>query len=548
MAIPIPIVLAGAAVTALILSAGSKKASASPAAPASGLPPDLDAQLQAVLQSLGVRADGSIGGPVTAAALQAATMLSGQMETLGFRTQAQQLRDIVARAAKMLPPLPPDQQLPASSTLPKDLQDKLNHALQFERDPARLRAIAAALRALPNANEPQIQLAINMLENLAQQSEAAQRQQDALKDVDKVVRAKPGQPLPVRSPGQPTAPRAPAPAAPPAFGTMPITSPGLPTAPPGFGTQPVVPEPPASRIPIPATPKPQPLPARKTPAQTAAEGMTMQLLALEQKHGVTGAKGKEDVALVKRFQKSEGLKEDGKIGPGTLLAAAQHVGNLPHVWHWPTSTTAAGVEAYRVKLLAMAVRADAAGDTLRAQQLKQSAARENGEGGIVGTPPVKLTPAPAPSPSVPSPVIVPPPANSPPATTVPLDDNGLSALAMTRNLLDAQIAGGGSITKARKTQNVALVKDFQMRMGAANPDGKAGPGTMLKAGAYVGELPLVMYWPQKANKKTVDAYNTELVRMAKEATAAGDSTRGAELLKSASREQGQGGIAERAAT
>jgi hypothetical protein len=103
-----------------------------------------------------------------------------------------------------------------------------------------------------------------------------------------------------------------------------------------------------------------------------------------------GAKGKEDMNIVSRFQGLAGLgTPDGKAGPGTLAAAAK-VGQsaLPLVMYWPKSATANNVLAYRDVLRQMAASARAAGDTTRAAELEQSAATERGQGNIVGSMPV----------------------------------------------------------------------------------------------------------------------------------------------------------------
>jgi len=94
----------------------------------------------------------------------------------------------------------------------------------------------------------------------------------------------------------------------------------------------------------------------------------------------------DSVFAVKKFQTSAGLTPDGKSGPGTTLAYAKNgVGVLPPVLFWPVSANGKTVLAYRAAVLKIA---DQTVDPLQASALRQSAARERGQAGIVGQMPV----------------------------------------------------------------------------------------------------------------------------------------------------------------
>jgi peptidoglycan hydrolase-like protein with peptidoglycan-binding domain len=142
--------------------------------------------------------------------------------------------------------------------------------------------------------------------------------------------------------------------------------------------------PPEAPLVVPSVPVPQPLPAAKSPREIAAEAAGIHLLELQKKHGMPAAKGKEDLTIVKRFQKEAGLTQDGKAGPGTLLAMAQSgFGTLPKVMYWPTSATRAkDLPKYQADLRALAQAARLNGFATLAAQIDASAAAENGAGGL----------------------------------------------------------------------------------------------------------------------------------------------------------------------
>ena len=87
-----------------------------------------------------------------------------------------------------------------------------------------------------------------------------------------------------------------------------------------------------------------------------------------------------------RFQSKAGLVTDGKPGPGTLkaLVTKGSVCDLPLVFYWPRAATSRTVLAYRRDLNAMADKVSAAGNSTCANELRASAARERGQGGVAG--------------------------------------------------------------------------------------------------------------------------------------------------------------------
>jgi peptidoglycan hydrolase-like protein with peptidoglycan-binding domain len=110
-----------------------------------------------------------------------------------------------------------------------------------------------------------------------------------------------------------------------------------------------------------------------------AIGICGNIRALQQQYGVKGARGKEDIAAIEAFQAGEGVKVDGKAGPGTLLKVAQYASNLPLVVWWPTGATQKNVTQYKADLNAIAA---ATTDPMRANELRASADREKGQAGV----------------------------------------------------------------------------------------------------------------------------------------------------------------------
>jgi hypothetical protein len=122
-----------------------------------------------------------------------------------------------------------------------------------------------------------------------------------------------------------------------------------------------------------------------SPQQNAAAALNRHLASLQEKYGMPGAKGHEDTEAIKLAQAAMGTGADGKPGPGTTLLTAEFgQSNLPLVMYWPRSATATRVLQYRRDVLAVAAKARGMGLESKAAELEASAARERGQGGIVG--------------------------------------------------------------------------------------------------------------------------------------------------------------------
>jgi hypothetical protein len=118
-----------------------------------------------------------------------------------------------------------------------------------------------------------------------------------------------------------------------------------------------------------------------------------------------------------------------------------------------------------------------------------------------------------------------------------------AAKAVVDNLNQVQMASGGNAKLAHGKEDQSLVIAFQKLAGLTSADGKAGPGTV-KALASIGHqcnLPLVMYWPQGANAKTVLTYRSDLLTIAATFDSV-NSTCAAAVRMAASKERGTGGI------
>jgi peptidoglycan hydrolase-like protein with peptidoglycan-binding domain len=140
--------------------------------------------------------------------------------------------------------------------------------------------------------------------------------------------------------------------------------------------------PPTAPMSVPARPSPQPDPKPKSGREIAAEAMVNHLLALQARHGVTASKGRQDLTIVKRFQKEVGGVADGLPGVNTMIAAGRAgQGKLPKVMYWPkTGTKSRDLRAYQEQLQNLASTAASAGLHTLAAQLISSAAAEDGSG------------------------------------------------------------------------------------------------------------------------------------------------------------------------
>jgi peptidoglycan hydrolase-like protein with peptidoglycan-binding domain len=399
----------------LVPSSGPAATTTTPAGKPA-MPASLQQEIVSVMTALGVDSGGVVRGPVTAEAVQHATELSSRLEQAGYTEAAAALRNYAQQGAKLLPqPAPVTPPVPG---IAPQVRQAIDRALQLERDPAKLEALKAALEALPASAERD--MLIGALDALILQIRTAQVISQTATEIEQVTNP----PLPLPIPSTPT----PVPSS-TTTGTriLKLVSPNMkgddvkawqevlrssgynidadgvfgpatdaatmdwqqkrgltPDGDVGPATRAKIGTPPTAPLTVPATPAPRPDPAPKSQIEVAAESVANHLNALQQKHGVAGSKGKQDLTLVKRFQGMVGGTADGLPGANTILALAQNgVGVLPAVMYWPKAgTKAKDLPAYRQKLQAIANAARAAGKATLAAQIEASAARETGAGGL----------------------------------------------------------------------------------------------------------------------------------------------------------------------
>lgn len=348
-----PALILGALGLVGLLAAGRSSAASAPTKPAEAeLPASLQRMVAEVIGALGVDSTGKVTGTPTEEAVQAATALASQLESLGFKELASKIREYAREAAAKVPP---KQTNPPAPGVPAEITAVFNRLVQFERNPLILRQMAKQFRASPSGALPEVVVMAKTLEALAAQVEAQQANAATLQKVDEVLRS-PGL-VPQQTSAKTATPEVPV----------------------------IIAPPPPTQINIPPIPVPQPEPAVKSDKERAAEAMVLNLKQVQINAGtVKAAKGKEDQMLVKRFQTAAGLKVDGKAGPGTLTAAARAGQTvMPYVMYWPVGSTSGKVMQYRADLLGVASGYKATGQLDRAQDLVNSANRERGQAGIV---------------------------------------------------------------------------------------------------------------------------------------------------------------------
>lgn len=312
------------------------------------LPQSFHDLLVKTLQNLTVQDDGSIKGPVTAAAVQQATSVAAQLEAAGFPEAANALRQYAKLAATKIPAPAPDKQAPLPGVAP-ELVAAVNRAIQLERDPKRLQEmIDAILKSAPPSKERDN--LVEMLSTTIKQIQAAMVLSDTLKKTNEV-----------------------------------LTSPGLP--PVSTTPTPVISLPPM--VVEASAPAPKPADVPDTTESRRAVNLTNHLRnkVVDANGDVKKAKGKEDKGLVMAFQRAEGLGADGLMGPGSTLRLAKYTGDVPPVFYWPKSATSKNVLEYRSKLLEWADKHESEGRSAVASKLRAAAAKERGQSGIVGTMP-----------------------------------------------------------------------------------------------------------------------------------------------------------------
>jgi hypothetical protein len=321
------------------------------------LPEDLAELVAKALRDLTVNDDGTISGPVTAEAVQRATTVAAQVENAGFPDAARSFRAFIQAAAKKVPSLAIDKQVKLPGVSPA-IVDLVNRAVQLERDPKKLQAILDSLRtSVPPS--PERELLIEMLANTIKQVNAAIVMAETLKKTEEVL----------KSPGLPPQP---------STRPTPIELPEL-----------VVTSPPFVPPKLPAQPS---LPAAEIADTVESRRAINTANHLRNKIADMGgdvkkAKGKEDKSMVKAFQSGESITSDGLTGPGTVLKMAKYTGDIPLVYYWPKSATAAKVNEYRSTLRQMADAHENAGRPTIASKLRNAATKERGQAGIVGTMP-----------------------------------------------------------------------------------------------------------------------------------------------------------------
>lgn len=99
----------------------------------------------------------------------------------------------------------------------------------------------------------------------------------------------------------------------------------------------------------------------------------------------------------------------------------------------------------------------------------------------------------------------------------------------------------GTPKAARRHMDTTLVKRAQRALGV-KADAKPGPGTFLKAAALAPNVPLVMFWPSRANAAYVRSYRNKLIALADQYQAQSRPQAANTLRMHAALERGQGGI------
>lgn len=132
-----------------------------------------------------------------------------------------------------------------------------------------------------------------------------------------------------------------------------------------------------AHIPVPTlnVPPRPPASTAELPSPSPQDTVTMvqRLLAQE-----TQPNWKKSDPVLQAWQKSRGLVDDGKFGPGTALRVADEIGTIPLIRFWPKGTYPEGhwINDYKAALVEKAN----ASPSPRKEQLMASADRENGQG------------------------------------------------------------------------------------------------------------------------------------------------------------------------
>lgn len=336
-------------------------------------------QVAAALSAMHYSPNGTFLAKPKASAIAQGTQTAALLQSQGFFDAARDLRKITDEASKMV--ATPAAMRPVIQTAPAQLspsqKDYLARVMAMERNPAVLSSVVKWLQSLPPSTARTD--AIGTVQALIVQVAAAQSTAETVDKIEQVIKS-PGVPQVQRVAQTPLPPVMvqPTPAA------VARTSPPVPMP---VAIPAALPEHPAV---VPKTPIPQPVPRQLSAVERLARDMASNLAATQSRFGLKGAKTRFDVSLVKRFQSATGAtKPDGKPGPNTfILAAGKGATALPFVMFWPRRATAKTVLAYRGALSQIADKYQALGRAPEANQLRMTAARERGQGGIGGRMPV----------------------------------------------------------------------------------------------------------------------------------------------------------------
>jgi peptidoglycan hydrolase-like protein with peptidoglycan-binding domain len=414
-----------------------------------------DAQRERMAEALGrlgvSPATGKLSGAADASAIQFATQVIGELKAAGFEEAASILRSYTDEAAKSVQT--PKEAAPiaqaAAGMMTKEQAEYVARVLALERDPNKIGLLIDWLKKLPPSE--QRDTFIQMAQALALQLEAANITTDTLDKIDQVIQA---------------TPEPPAPPAPPVY-----VPPAAPPAPKPLPERPTT---------VPAQPVPQKTPAPLTDAEIVARQLLTHLSTLQNKHGIKGAKGKEDKMLVKKFQALTGIAQDGSAGPATfILLASKGAVSLPYVYYWPKAATAATVAEYRSHLEKIAQALEKNGRRDEANTLRVSIARERGEGGINGS--LFGAPAAAPKPAAPKPTAAPAPSPNA-ATSSPAMPGGIAVDPFPNWRILKRGMSGADV----KQLQLALLNPGANKKiyNVGTPDGIFGAGTETQVKAF----------------------------------------------------------------
>lgn len=198
----VPLLIGVGALALLAMAKGKKAGPAGTSLPTGPITPEsllgggaqnaslaLKEEIAKVLRRLNVQPDGSVRAPITKADIQVATALAGKLDRGGFREAGSKLRSLINAAARHVPAPPPSQVTNLPGVSPA-LRERINRALQLERDPAKLNELLRALKNVPASSERDT--LITSIESLIAQLAAAASTAETLEATQRVIDSKPG--------------------------------------------------------------------------------------------------------------------------------------------------------------------------------------------------------------------------------------------------------------------------------------------------------------------------------------------------------------------